>query len=58
MKKTDGNGVHLHLKMLFLSFFVLFTFLSYFYQNIFDPLPVLIREASGPPFIDLVVAEQ
>ena len=58
MKKTDGNGVHLHLKMLFLSFFVLFTFLSSFYQNIFDPLPVLIGETSGPSLIDLVVAEQ
>ena len=58
MKKTDCYGVHLHLKMLFLSFFVLFSFLSSLYQNIFDPLPVLIREASGPPLIDLVIAEQ
>ena len=32
--------------------------LSNLYQNIFDPLPVLIREASGPPLIDLVVAER
>ena len=58
MKITDGHNVHLRLKILFLSFFVLSTFLFSFYQNIFDSLPVLIRETSGPPLIDLVVAEQ
>ena len=42
-------------------YFLVFCFvyiLSSAYQNIFDPLPVLIREASWPPLIDLIIAEQ